>query len=417
MQNSQHDRPLKVLILSQYFWPESFIINDIVRLLHEQGHEVVVATGKPNYPEGKFFSGYQFRGVQHERYLGKVDVFRVPLWARGQGGAKNLALNYLSFAFIGLFAFPFLLRKRKFDAIFVFAPSPLTQVIPAIFLKYVKRAPLTVWVQDLWPESLAATGYIKSPLALKVAGCFVRGIYAFCDKLFVQSKAFFDPVARYARRDKIVWYPNSIDATVVPPSAQLPDELLQMLDDHFCVVFAGNLGTAQALDTVVDAAIQLRDDPQIRLVMVGSGSRLNWLKEQKAAHRLDNLILPGRFPMDTMPQVFERAGALLVTLNADEIFTQTIPSKVQAYLAAGRPIVACLDGEGARVVDEARAGLSTPAEQAEPLAQTIRRMKSIGKDERERMGRDGRAYFDAHFDMRHQVESLVKMLKMSGGRE
>ncbi|WP_346655451.1 glycosyltransferase family 4 protein [Pseudomonas sp. RW3S2] len=417
MQNNSHGQPLKVLVLSQYFWPESFIINDVVRLLHEQGHEVVVATGKPNYPEGRFFPGYRFWGVQHERYLEKVDVFRVPLYARGEGGARKLVLNYLSFAFIGLFAFPFLLRKRRFDAIFVFAPSPLTQVIPAIALKYIKRAQLTVWVQDLWPESLAATGYIKSPLALKVAGCFVKGIYAFCDKLFVQSKAFFDPVARYARRDKIVWYPNSIDATEVAPTAQVPEELIRTLDEHFCVVFAGNLGTAQALDTVVDAAIMLSDEPQIRLVMVGSGSRLGWLKEQKALHGLDNLILPGRFPMDTMPQVFERAGALLVTLNADEIFTQTIPSKVQAYLAAGRPIIACLDGEGARVVVDAGAGMSTPAEQAEALAQTIRRMRSIGEDEREKMGRGGRAYFDAHFDMRHQVESLVKMLKMSGEQE
>lgn len=417
MQNNSHGQPLKVLVLSQYFWPESFIINDVVRLLHEQGHEVVVATGKPNYPEGRFFPGYRFWGVQHERYLEKVDVFRVPLYARGEGGARKLVLNYLSFAFIGLFAFPFLLRKRRFDAIFVFAPSPLTQVIPAIALKCIKRAQLTVWVQDLWPESLAATGYIKSPLALKVAGCFVKGIYAFCDKLFVQSKAFFDPVARYARRDKIVWYPNSIDATEVAPTAQVPEELIRTLDEHFCVVFAGNLGTAQALDTVVDAAIMLSDEPQIRLVMVGSGSKLGWLKEQKALHGLDNLILPGRFPMDTMPQVFERAGALLVTLNADEIFTQTIPSKVQAYLAAGRPIIACLDGEGARVVVDAGAGMSTPAEQAEPLAQTIRRMRSIGEDEREKMGRDGRAYFDAHFDMRHQVESLVKMLKMSGEQE
>ncbi|QXH55419.1 glycosyltransferase family 4 protein [Pseudomonas maumuensis] len=408
---------MKILVVTQYFWPESFIINDIVRHLHESGHEVVVATGKPNYPEGKFFSGYRFGGTQRERYLGKIEVLRVPLYARGAGGVKNLILNYLSFVLFGLVCFPFMLRKRKFDAIFVFAMSPLTQAIPAIPLKYIKRAPLTVWVQDLWPESLAATGYVKSKFALRVAGAVVKGIYAFCDKLFVQSKAFFDPVARYASRDKIVYYPNSIDATPVVSSSSIPDELIQLLEQNFCVVFAGNLGTAQALDTVVQSAISLRDEPGIRLVLVGTGSRFAWLQEQKVLHRLDNLILPGRFSMDMMPQVFERAGALLVTLNADEIFTQTIPSKVQAYLASGRPIIACLNGEGARVVVEAGAGIATPAEQAGALVETIQRMRAVGKDEREKMGRSGRAYFEAHFDMRHQVQSLAEMLKKSGVKE
>ncbi len=417
MHSNSGSSKLKILVVTQYFWPESFIINDIVRHLHEQGHEVVVATGKPNYPEGKYFPGYGFSGTRRERYLDKVEVLRVPLCARGAGGAKNLILNYLSFVFFGSLAFPFMLRKRKFDAIFVFAMSPLTQAIPAIPLKYIKRAPLTVWVQDLWPESLAATGYIKNKLALKMAGYVVKGIYAFCDSLFVQSKAFFEPVARYANRDKIVYYPNSIDAVPVTPSGVIPGDLVQLLDRHFCVVFAGNLGTAQALETIVQAAISLREDPEIRVVLVGSGSRFSWLKEQKDLHRLDNLILPGRFPMDMMPQVFERAGALLVTLNADEIFTQTIPSKVQAYLAAGRPIIACLNGEGARVVVEAQAGMATPAEKAGPLVETIQRMKACGKEERDRMGRSGRAYFDAHFDMRHQVESLVEMLGKAGGKE
>jgi hypothetical protein len=191
----------------------------------------------------------------------------------------------------------------------------------------------------------------------------------------------------------------------------VPGELLELLEQHFCVVFAGNLGTAQALDTLVQAAVHLRDEPRIRLVLVGSGSRLSWLKAQQQALGLDNLVLPGRFPMEAMPQIFERASALLVSLNDEPAFAQTIPSKVQAYLAAGRPILACMNGEGARVVCEARAGLASPAEQVLPLVANIRCMQELGTSERTAMGTSGRAYFDANFEMTSQVRRLVELLQ------
>lgn len=402
---------MKILVLSQYFWPESFIINDIVRSLDEQGHEVVVATGKPNYPDGKVFEGYRAAGIQCERYLGRIDVLRVPLWPRGQGGAKNLALNYLSFVLAGLICLPWMLRKREFDAILVFAPSPITQAIPAILLKWLKKARLALWVQDLWPESLSATGFVTNRHALKVVGWMVRAIYRQCDTLLVQSRAFVEPVSRYAAREKIQYYPNSMDVRPQKSEVSIPPELSELLEKHFCVVFAGNLGTAQALETIVQAAVHLRDDSQIRLVLVGSGSRLAWLKAQQRAHGLDNLVMPGRFPMEAMPQIFERAAGLLVSLNDEEAFAQTVPSKIQAYLAAGRPIIASMNGEGARVVREARAGLASPAEQVLPLVANIRLLKAQGETERAAMGRSGAAYFDANFEMTTQVARLVELLQ------
>ncbi|MGY2196685.1 glycosyltransferase family 4 protein [Pseudomonas gingeri] len=401
---------MRILMLSQYFWPESFIINDIVRTLVEQGHDVVVATGKPNYPDGNVFEGYRAAGTQRERYEGHIDVLRVPLWPRGKGGAKNLILNYLSFVFTGLLYLPWMLRKREFDTVLVFAPSPVTQAIPAILLKWLKKARLALWVQDLWPESLSATGFVRNEHLLKVVGWMVKVIYRHCDTLLVQSRAFVEPVARYAAREKIHYYPNSMNARVRSVVA-LPPELDALLQQKFCVVFAGNLGTAQALDTVVQAAVELRDDPDIRLVLVGSGSRLDWLKSQQRELRLDNLVLPGRFPMEAMPAIFERSSALLVSLNDEEAFAQTIPSKIQAYLAAGRPIIACMNGEGARVVCEAGAGLASPAEQVLPLVANIRCMKALGTAERVVMGRAGRAYFDTHFEMDSQVIRLVELLQ------
>lgn len=402
---------MRILVLSQYFWPESFIINDIVRTLDEHGHEVVVATGKPNYPDGKIFHGYRASGTQREQYLDRIDVVRVPLWPRGEGGAKNLILNYISFAFSGLLFLPWLLRKREFDAILVFEPSPITQVIPAIPLKWLKKARLSLWVQDLWPESLAATGFVKNPLLLRLIGGLVRGIYFFCDSLLVQSRAFIEPVARYAARQKIHYYPNSMDVSTPKVSTAVPTELLNTLERNFCVVFAGNLGTAQALDTLVQAAVHLRDDPQIRIALVGSGSRLAWLQEQKQVLGLDNLILPGRFPMEAMPQIFERASALLVSLTDEPAFAQTIPSKIQAYLAAGRPILASMNGEGARVVCEAGAGLASPAEQVLPLVANIRAIKALDEEERTAMGHSGKQYFTEHFEMSSQVRVLVQLLQ------
>ncbi len=400
---------MRIVILSQYFWPESFIINEVVRILAEQGHEVVVATGKPNYPDGKVFDGYRAWGTQRDLYLNKIEVLRVPLWPRGVGGATNLFLNYLSFVLAGLLFLPWMLRKREFDAILVFAPSPITQAIPAIALKVLKKARLLLWVQDLWPQSLAATGYVKNPTALKVVGWMVKAIYQRCDTLLVQSRAFIEPVARFAERRKIVYYPNSIDARTFSSSsaARIPEELQTVLEQHFCVVFAGNLGSAQALETLIATTEILREDPQIRVVLVGSGSRLPWLKAQQQARGLDNLVLPGRFPSEAMPQIFERASALLVSLNDEEVFYQTIPSKIQAYLAAGRPIVASLNGEGARIVCEARAGLASAAEKALPLAANIRSLKALGAAERTAMGESGKAYFQANFEMNRQVEVLV----------
>lgn len=401
----------RILFVSQYFWPETFIINDLVRKLVEQGHDVTIATAKPNYPGGDVFDGYRAWGIERERFAGSVDVIRVPLWPRGRGGSKNLVLNYLSFVAAGLLLLPWLLRGRKFDSIVVFAMSPITQVIPAIPLKWLKRAHLAAWVQDLWPESLAATGFVRNPFALRVVGWGVRGIYACCDTLLLQSRAFFEPVARYASRSKLVYYPNSIALpSEKAESVEIPPQLIEELRENFCVVFAGNIGIAQSIETVVEAAALLRQHSTLKFVLVGSGSRLGWVKERKEALGLDNLVLAGRFPMESMPEIFEHSSALLVSLRDEEIFSYTIPSKVQAYLAAGKPIIASLRGEGARVIEEAGAGKTCEPENAMSLAERVLELMSLSPAEREEMGSAGLSYFNEHFDMDHQARCLVEIL-------
>lgn len=404
---------MNILIVSQYFWPESFIINDLAKTLRDQGHTIVVATGKPNYPEGITYAGYTSSGVQKEIYSNNIEVIRVPLRPRGSGSAISLVLNYISFVWSGLRWFGSLLKGYKFDTILVFALSPITLAIPAIPLRRQKNAHLVLWIQDLWPDSLKATGFIRNKFLLWLIGWMVRGIYAFADTLLVQSCAFVGPVSRYARKDKIIYYPNSYlnpteHRTVI---TTVPKDLLDEIGQHFSIVFAGNLGTAQSVETIVQASQYLRHLPDCKLVLVGSGYMLDWLRQKKMMHKLENLVLVGRFPNTDMPRIFEKAAGLLVTLKKEEIFSYTIPSKIQTYLAAGRPIIAALDGEGARIINEAGAGLTCPAEDAENLARNIDRLFHMAESEREVFGRSGRNYYLEHFEMQRQCKRLIEILE------
>lgn len=404
---------MKIALVTQYFWPETFSINDLVKSLVDQGHSVEVFTGKPNYPDGQVFDGYSADGTATEMFYDKVPVHRVPLRPRGAGGAKNLVLNYLSFVYNGLKYFPKQAQDKKFDVILVFTLSPITSVIPAIYLKWRLKTHLVIWVLDLWPESLRATGFIRNRFLLGVVGCMVRAIYACTDTILVQSRAFISAVSQYAKRDKIFYYPNShVDVPrFAPDTTAVPGDLLQEMDENFCIVFTGNLGTAQALPTLIAAAEKLKSLPDFRLVLVGSGSMSGWLQQQKQDLGLDSVILAGRYPADEMPQFLTRAAGLIVSLTAAEIFAQTVPAKIQSYLAAGRPIIASLDGEGAAVVLEARAGISCPAQDTDALVTAVTHLYHLPIIERQSLGRRGRDYFLKHFETNAQAAALAEILQ------
>ena len=403
---------VRILIVSQYFWPEDFRINDIAKTLVEKGARVDILTGKPNYPEGRITEGYRAWGTQVESWEG-VTVFRVPLFPRGAHSSWRLVLNYLSFIFSGLIFGPWLLRKRQYDVVFVYGLSPILLAIPGIFLARLKRRKLVLWVQDLWPDSLSATGYIHHPRLLRWVERVVRWIYGRSDLILVQSRAFIPAVSALAPGKSITYYPNSVDgAFTEPPSPDVALPEVPALDEGFAVVFAGNVGAGQAVEVMVEAAELLKDVPEIRFFVFGQGSRRDWMREQVQARGLTNLHLPGRFPVDTMPGLMQKAGALLVTLADEPIFAMTVPNKVQAYMAAGRPILACLNGEGARLVaEEAQAGLSVPAQDAKALAAAVLQLYQMPSEDRARLGVNGRRYFKAHFDHDKLVDELMAHLR------
>jgi glycosyltransferase involved in cell wall biosynthesis len=401
-----------VLVLSQYYWPENFRINEIVQSLAAKGVAVEVLTGKPNYPAGVCFGGYRAWGCVQETLQG-IPVHRVPLLPRGKG-ALRLALNYLSFVLSGVVFAPWLLRGKRFDAIFVFAPSPIFQAIPAIWLGRLKKCPVLLWVQDLWPESLSATRHVTNPCVLKAVERVVRAIYRRVDLLLVQSRAFIPKVQALAGGTPIAYLPNSFIEGA--PERLREEPACPGLDGGFPVLFAGNLGSAQAVDVILDAAEMLKDVEDIRFVVVGDGSRREWMMGEAARRGLSSLVFPGRFPVEAMPALMAKASALLVTLTDTEIFRLTIPSKIQAYMAAGRPILACLNGAGADLVLEAQAGLAAPAEDAHALAQTIRTLHRMPERERETLGANGRGYFQAHFSHEKLVEELIQHVRQTLSR-
>jgi len=400
---------VRVLIVSQYFWPEEFRINEVCKTLIEKGIQVDVLTGKPNYPEGKIFAGYQLSGCQLEHYCG-ANISRVPLFPRGRNSGFRLALNYLSFIVFGLTSGPWLKRRRKYDVIFVYGLSPIIQALPALFLGWLKRVPVVIWVQDLWPQSLSATGYVRNRFVLSFMEHVVKFIYRHADLLLVQSQAFIEPVRALSFSTPVRYYPNSVDGSfALPPTEKMLDIL--GLEGRFSVVFAGNIGTAQGVEVIVEAAALLKEHKDIQFVVLGDGSCRQWMLQQVAVRKLTNLHLPGRFPVKKMPSFMQKASALLVTLTNREIYALTVPSKVQAYLAAGRPIIACLPGEGAKLVVEARAGVAVKAEDGKALAEAVLGLYKMSESARDEMGRHGRAYFYQHYDHERLVDQLIDELR------
>lgn len=397
---------MKILVVSQYFWPENFRINDLVKEWVDRGHEVTVLTGKPNYPGGQVFPTFEHSPECFNRYEG-AKVFRVPMLTRSQG-AIRLMLNYLSFAVGACLWGPWLLRGLRADVIFVFEPSPITVGIPAILLGKLKRAPVILWVLDLWPESLAAVGVVRSPRVLRMVGLLVSFIYNRCALVLGQSRAFLDSIGRYCHdRSKVRYFPSWAENLFLQADESKAPEVPQATNT-FSVVFAGNIGEAQDFPAILDAAELLRHNKGVRWLIVGDGRRFDWVKSEVARRNLKHsMLLLGRFPVERMPSFYAHADALIASLKPDPTFGMTIPGKVQSYLLAGKPILGMLDGEGAGTIEAAGAGLVCPAGDATALAQAIEQMAAMSPAERLAMGARGRQFAEREFDRDRLMDRLL----------
>ena len=406
---------MKILLLTQYFWPESFRINDVALGLRERGHEVCVATGMPNYPGGRLFKGYSFFGPFRDRFE-SVDVRRAPLLVRGDGGPIRLALNYISLAASLALLAPWMARGR-FDAILVYQPSPITIGIPARVIKLLKRLPIVFWVQDLWPQTLSATGAVNSPMLIAAVDRLVRWIYRGCDRVLVQSRAFVDPIAAQGvPRERIVYVPNSAEdfyRRVAPASA---DPAAREFRAGFRVLFAGNIGAAQDFPTIIAAANMLREHREIQWIVIGEGRMHGWVDaEIRKLGLASTFQLLGPRPAEQMPAYFAHADVLLATLRRDPIFAYTIPSKIQSYMACGKAVIVALEGEGAKVVSEAGAGWVVPPENPAALAESVLAASRADKTQLKIMGNQGEKYFREQFERSMLLTRLESVLSEAAG--
>ena len=346
---------MRILYLTQWFEPEPHVIKGLkfVRALQAAGHQVTVVTGFPNYPSGRLYPGYRLRPVQRERIEG-VEVVRLPLYPSHDSSSFRRSLNYLSFFFSALAYL--LVRREPFDRAYVYHP-PITVGLAAALAGLVRRLPFILDIQDLWPDTLAATGMEGGRRLTRPVGWLCAFVYRRADAIVAQSEGMRATLAaRGVPAEKLITIHNWADAEPLNVTHAAP-----LVPHRFVVVYGGNLGKAQGLGTVLEAAARLRDlRPDILIRLYGDGVEASSLREQARTLDLRNLEIHAQIGKDEINEVFARADALLVHLNDHPLFTITVPSKIQAYLATGQPIAAGIAGEAARLLAESGAAMVAP---------------------------------------------------------
>jgi len=399
---------MRILIVTQYFWPENFRINDMALGLKERGHEVAVLTSIPNYPEGKFFPGYSFFGPSKEMWH-DITIHRCSQVPRGKNNSILLALNYLSFVIFATWKVLWL--PKKFDRILVYQVSPIFQIIPALFAAWRFDKPLFVNVQDLWPETLASTRQGKNPLLLKWVSAISDYLYRKADFLLLPFKSC-QPILeqRGISSDQMSYLPNSIEDFFLPVSPDPQFEHLFTGDTH--LLLTGNLGEAQGIPLIIDAANHLKNKyPGLRWILVGDGRSRKELEQLVKDKGLTQLVLfPGRFPATVMPALIARADASLLTLKKEPIFAITVPNRLQSYMACGKPILASIDGEAAGIISDAKCGLVAPAGDLPEFISLVEKFMETTSEQRVTWGDNSRAYFLKHFERNKILDQLEELL-------
>lgn len=383
-------------------------IHPLARGLLAKGHQVTSITGLPNYPHGRLYPGYKQRLWQWEERDG-VRVLRLPLYPDHSQAAVKRSLNYLSFAASASVLGPALCGRA--DALWVYHP-PLTVGLPAWWMSRLRRVPFVYEIQDMWPETLQATGMVADGRTLRLFDRLARFVYRQAAAITVISPGFKrNLVEKGVPAEKIHVLPNWADEETyrpLPPDPRLAEAY--GLTGHFNVIYGGNLGAAQALGNILQAAGHLRDLPHVQFVLIGDGVEEARLREQASVMGLDNVRFVGRQPGEQMPHFFALADVLLIHLRRDPLFEITIPSKTVAYLACGRPIVAAVTGDAAEVVQQAAAGLVCPPEDPAALAAAVRHLATMPVATREAMGQSGRCFFLAHFTRQVLLERVEQLL-------
>ncbi len=409
------DARLQTLFITQWFDPEPGALRGLplARWLMRRGHDVEVLTGFPNYPGGRVYDGYRQQFRQREVMDG-VPVVRVPLYPSHDRNPLARVANYAGFALsastIGLAS------VKRADVAFVYHP-PATIGLPAVVLRALRGTPYVLHIADMWPESVVESGMAGGSRARK---WLERAIAGWCNVIYRQASAItvLSPgfqrllVERGVPEEKIHIVYNWTDEEIFRPVAR--DEALAAklgVAGKFVVCYAGNLGQFQAIDTVLDAAALVADQEDIVVLIAGTGQAEGDLRARAERMGLRNVVFTGRLPTNEMPAVNALADVQLVHLRDLPFFAATVPSKTQVALASGRPVLMCVAGDAATIIQHAGAGLTAPPENAEAMAAAIRQLHNESPEARAAMGERGRRYYLDHMGLDtggHQMDQLLR---------
>ncbi|MEH0860063.1 glycosyltransferase family 4 protein [Halobacteriovorax sp. DPLXC-1] len=391
---------MKISIFTYVYKPESFLINELAEFL-AKNNQVEVLTGLPNYSKDCLYDGYSYKGPYREK-VNNVTILRYPIILR-KSGFIRLALNYITSILSASFS---VFRLRKSDIAFVFATSPIFTAIPAIFFAKFRGAKVVIWLQDLWPESFFAI-INRNPNGIlgKFLGLIVRWIYRYTDLILIQSNDFRTNLEKYNYRGRIEWIPNWAKEV---KSITRPLWVDEIPSDKFVITFAGNIGVAQKLETLIEAVSKLNNNI-IHLAIVGDGREKENLENKYKNNEFIRFY--GRKPTGDMTYLFEKSDALAVVLKNDPAFSLVVPSKVQSYLMAKKPILASLNGAGANLIKELSVGLVAPAENVDALAKRIDEMINLSTEERQKIAVNAYQSYEKFFSEKKVISRVEELLK------
>ena len=402
----------RLLVISQYFYPEQFRINDLCKEWVKRGYDVTVVTGIPNYPTGKFFKGYSWLKKRKEEYEG-IHIIRLPLIPRGHSGLM-LALNYVSFVISGWFWSHF--TRVKADKVFIFEVSPMTQALLGVWYKRRKKVPCFIYVQDLWPENVEIVTGIHNKRIIHAIDKMVDYIYRNCELILATSPSFVKRIeeresAWRNKKSKVKYWPQYAEEFYRPASRKpLPD---MPQDDSFKIVFTGNIGYAQGLDILPKTAAILKEKGvNCSFIIIGDGRYRETLeKEIHAAGVQDMFYMLGRKKPEEIPDYLAWCDVAFISFADNPLFEMTIPAKLQSYMACGMPIIAAASGETERIVREAECGVACRNGDADVLAERVIEMYQISEKVLRNMGQKAFRYCNNEFERNVLLEQLESNLE------
>lgn len=401
----------RLLIISQYFYPEQFRINDLCKEWVKRGYDVTVVTGIPNYPAGKFFKGYSWVKRRKEEYEG-IHIVRLPLIPRGNSSLM-LALNYISFVISGWFWSYF--TKIEADKVFIFEVSPMTQALLGVWYKKKKKIPCYIYVQDLWPENVEIVTGIHNRKIIRAIDKMVDYIYKNCNVIFATSPSFVKRIeeresAWKKKKSKVRYWPQYAEEFYKPvPRKKLPD---MPEDDSFKIVFTGNIGYAQGLDILPKAAAILKEKAvNCSFIIIGDGRYRETLEKEIRSAGVQNMFhMLGRKKPEEIPAYLAWCDVAFISFADNPLFEMTIPAKLQSYMACGMPILAAASGETKRIVREAECGMVCELGNAKALAESIYLMVKTGTEILEEMSKGARRYYCREFNRANLLDKIGKYL-------